>query len=344
MSASTTKTSPVSTRAVPEAVVEALGRMHAPVMIAHVVPDADALGAQLAMALAWTGDSCRPKVALPEGSLSQRLRFLADWAQVAVATSADFTAADGFVLLDTAKQDRANVGPELKQTDWSAGRTIVNIDHHATNTRFGEVNWVVEEAGSTSELVYYLLRAANRPISATTASLLYAGLQTDTIGFSLSTTTASALRVGADLIEAGAEVGRLGERLCRSQSPSEFNLLRIVYANTRTVADGQLAYSSASYDEIHEAGCTAADIDDQINIPRALEGARLAMLFTEGVKGRTRINFRGSGDVTVVELARRFNGGGHAQSAGAVLDGPLEESMEKVIPAAVEHLENFPNA
>ena len=87
---------------------------------------------------------------MPEGSLSQRLRFLADRAQVPRATPGDFAAADGFVVLDTAKQGRANVGPELWQTDWSAGRTIVDIDHHATNTRFGEVNWVVEEAGSAA--------------------------------------------------------------------------------------------------------------------------------------------------------------------------------------------------
>lgn len=327
---------------VPDAVVEAIRRMHVPVIITHVVPDADALGAMFAMAVAWASDTCQPKAALPAGSLSQRLGFLRDWAEVTVATPDDVAAADGFIVLDTAKKGRCNIGPVLKKTEWSAGRPIVNIDHHETNTRFGDVNWVAGNAGSTCELVYYLLRAADRAVAPRTASLLYAGIQTDTIGFSLGTTSAFSLAAAADLVACGADVAELGERLCRSQHKSEFDLLRIVYANTRLRANGQLAYSSAGYEEIRGAGCSAADIDDQINVPRSLAGVRLAMLFTEGIRGKTRINFRGSGDVTVADLAADFDGGGHRQAAGAVLDCGLEEAIQKVVPRAVEHLKRFP--
>lgn len=333
----------VSTPPVPEELVEMMRGMRAPVSITHVVPDADALGGMFATAIAWSSDTCHPKVSLPEGSLSQRLSFLFDWAKVTVATPDDFAAADGFVVLDTAKKGRCNLAKTLKKTDWSAGRPVINIDHHRTNTRFGEVNWVVDDAGSTCELVYHLLRAAGRPISPLTASLLYAGIQTDTIGFSLGTASASALATAADLVACGADVAELGERLCRSQSKSEFDLLRVIYANTRLRADGQLAYSSASYEEIYGAGCTAADIDDQITVPRSLNGVRLAMLFTEGNQGKTRINFRSSGNVTVVELAAEFNGGGHGQAAGSVLDCGLEEAIHKVVPRAVEHLKKFPS-
>ena len=183
---------------------------------------------------------------------------------------------------------------------------------------------------------------ADRPISPLTASLLYAGIQTDTLGFSLPTTNASALSAAADLVASGADVAEVGERLCRSQRKSDFDLLRVVYANTRLLADGQLAYSSASYDEIHSVGCSAADIDDQINVPRSLNGVRLAMLLTEGNRGKTRVNFRGSGGVTVVELAAEFDGGGHAQAAGAIIDCRLEEAIQKVLPRAIEHLKKFP--
>ncbi len=299
----------------PGRAIDAIRAMRAPIMVTHVVPDADALGAMLAMAVAWRSDSGEPKVSLPEGSLSQRLSFLIDWAQVAVASPLDFQRADGFVVLDVASQPRCNVGSTLKEIDWSDGRTVVNIDHHATNTRFGEINWVVETASSTCELVYHLLRAADKPVNPITASLLYAGMQADTLGFTLPTTTGSALAACADLVACGANVAELGERLYRSQRKSEFHLLRVIYANTRVVGDGRVAYSTASYDEIHGAGCTAADIDEQINVPRSLDGVVLAMLFSEGNRGRTRINFRGSGVVTVVELAAGFKGGGHSQAA-----------------------------
>ncbi len=329
---------------VPGSVIEAIRRMRAPVMIAHVVPDADALGSMFAMAVAWASDECQPKVALPPGSLSQRLGFMFDQAEVAVATADDFAAADGFIVLDTAKKDRCNVGPEIKGADWSAGRPVVNIDHHGTNTHFGDLDWVVEDAGSTCELVFFLLRAADRPIAPHTASLLYAGIHTDTLGFSLPTTSAAALTAAAQLVLSGADVGELGERLCRGQRKSEFDLLRVVYANTKLLAEGRLAYSTASHQEIVGAGCTAADIDEQISIPRSLHGAQLAMLFSEGDIGRTRINFRGSGDVTVQDLAAEFGGGGHLQASGAVLDCGLEEAVETVIPRAVEYLKKFPEA
>lgn len=322
----------------PADLLELIRAMQTPIVIPHVVPDADALGAMLTMATAWASDGCHPKVSLPPGSLSQRLTFMFDGSVAPVATVDDFAMADGFMVLDTAKKSRCNIEPALADSDWSTGRPVANIDHHETNTRFGDVNWVIERAGSTCELVYALLRAADRPITSKMASWLYAGIQTDTLGFSLPTTGAWALQAAADLITYGADTAELGERLCRSQRQSEFDLLRVVYANTKTLADGRLAYSTASYDEIHNAGCTAADIDDQINIPRSLDGVQLAMLFSEGKRGKTRINFRSSGSVTVVELAAQFGGGGHRQAAGAVLDCGIDEAVDKVVPHAVEHL------
>ena len=327
--------------AVPDEVIDAILRLRAPIAISHVVPDADALGSSLATALSFGSDGRDFKLALPDGSLSQRLTFLAGLAGFSVASVDDFAKADGFVVLDTAKKKRCNVSADLKQTDWSAGRPVINIDHHETNTRFGDVNWVVGDAGSTCELVYYLLRAAGFPITPTVASLLYAGIQTDTLGFSLPSTTAAALHAAASLVESGADVAQLGERLGRSQRKSEFELLRVIYANTKIVGDGDIAYSFAGYDDIHDAGCTAADIDDQISVPRSLDGVRLAMLFTEGRKSITRINFRGSGDVTVVDLASEFGGGGHSQAAGAVVDGALDEVIAKVIFRAKEYIKRF---
>lgn len=332
----------IATPKVPAAVIDALRAMKSPIMIAHVVPDADALGSMIGMALAWTSDSRAPKIALPDGSLSKRLAFLVrDDVTPKVADDADFALADGFVVLDTAKQPRCNIGKERKETDWVAGRPVVNIDHHGTNTEFGTVNWIVPDSCSSCELVYYLLVAAGCPIDARIASLLYAGIQTDTIGFSLPTTSASAFQAAAGLASHGADIATLGEKLCFSRSQAEFDLLRAIYANTRTLAGGGIAYSSASYDDIHGAGCTAADIDDQINVPRSLDGVRLAILFSEGNKGKTRMNFRGSGNITVVELAGEFGGGGHSQAAGAILDCGVEEAMQKVLPAAEAHLKRF---
>jgi|GEM_PF-49901 len=340
-SSSTTTCYPRSAPKVPREVVEACSKLERPIVVSHVVPDADALDSMLAVAGALNNGGCPTLISLPKGSLSQRLTFLVELAGVEVACDQDFGAADGFIVLDTAKLDRCNVGRERKKADWVAGRPLINIDHHGTNTKFGTTNWIVDTASSTAELTYFFLVESRKTITPTIASALYAGIVTDTLGFSLPTTGAAALAAASALVELGADIALLGERLCRSQTKSEFDLLRIVYSNTRVTAGGRVAYSFATYDDIHDAGCTAADIDEQISVPRSLAGVELAMLFTEGNQGKTRINFRGSGNVTVVGLAGEFGGGGHAQAAGAVLECGVDEAVGRVVPRAEVFVKQF---
>ena len=324
---------------IPEGLIETLSSFRRLVVVGHVRPDADCLGSMLATALIWPGEGgSGVAVSLPEGSLSQRLAFLADWARVPVATSEDFAAADGFVVVDTAKRSRCNVDKSLGEA-WVAGRTMIAIDHHLSNVGFGDINWIDPEAGSSAELVYHLIRAAGREITPVVASLLYAGIHSDTVGFSLPTTSASGLRAAAELVAAGARVAEIGELLCRSQSRSEFDLHRIIYDNTRIVAGGRIAYSTASFEEITRAGCSQSDIDDQVTIPRSIRGIRMAILFSEGRKGRVRLNLRGETDVDVLGIATELGGGGHAQAAGAILDGTVDEAVARVLPMAIEQLD-----
>lgn len=321
----------------PPELIPMLGEFRRPVVVGHVRPDADCLASMFAVALTWPVEGGPARVALPEGSLSHRLAFLDRWADLPVATPDDFARADGFIAVDTAKKPRCNVDKSLGDT-WADGRRIINIDHHTSNTLFGRVNWVDADAGSAAELIYRLIRAAERPITPLIASLLYAGIHSDTVGFSLPTTRSSALHAAADLVDCGARVADIGEGLCRSQSKPEFDLNRVIYDNSRVVADGRVAYSTASYEEIARTGCTHADIDDQISIPRSLEGIHIAVLFTEGKKGKTRLNLRGEAGLNVLELAAKLGGGGHATAAGAIVDGSVEEAVERVLPLVIQHL------
>ncbi len=335
---STTAESESAAVPIPQELISLLESWRRPLVVGHVRPDADCLGSLFAVSALWPATGGPAPVSLPDGSLSRRLAFLADWADPPAAQAQDFAEADGFVVLDTAQQSRCNVDRSLGD-DWGRGCPIINIDHHTSNTNFGTVNWVDPGAGSTCELVYRLVRAAGRPITPLVASVLYAGLHSDTVGFSLPTTTSSALHAAADLIDCGARVAEIGEHLCRSQSQPEFALNRVIYGNTRIVADGRVAYSTASFEEITAAECTLADIDEQVAIPRSLRGIKIAVLLTEGKKGRTRLNIRGESGTNVLDLAIRFGGGGHPQAAGAILDATIEEAVQRVIPQAIEHLD-----
>ncbi len=325
-------------RTVPDELIDSLSRTRRPVLIGHVTPDADALASAYGLAAGLsqrTGTAA--VVALPAGSVSTKLTFLTDWAEVGVATADEVEAADAVIILDTAKLSRASVdggGEALRRN----GRPIINIDHHYTNTQFGDLNWVVGDASSTSELVYRILMRMDAQVTPELASMLYTGIHTDTDGFSLGNTTAESLAAAADLVRFGARVAEVGERCRRSQRRSDFDLLRILYDNTRLAADGRIAYSTVSYDELTDAGCRAADIDDQVNVPRSLDGIDIAILFSEGARGKIRLNFRGEGDTSVLELAKHFGGGGHQQAAGALLSGSIEEITAKVIEEATRRV------
>jgi phosphoesterase RecJ-like protein len=333
MSSLTTTTS-VSSAPPPE-ICEAIRAANKIALIGHVTPDADCLAVLGATYLALPELGKYPYVSLPEGTVARRLAFLVEMAGVEPATSQELATCDLALVMDTAKDRRVNLDGKLEAIP---GAKIVNIDHHATNTHFGHWNWVEGDASSSSELVYLLLRALGCQITPTIATLIYAGIHSDTQGFSLSNTTTRSLQVAHELAQAGADIIHTCEKLNRSRSRSEFELLKVVYKNTQVSDDGQLAWSTADCQEIASAGCHANDIDDQVEVVRSIDGVKVAILFSEGNKGKVRMNFRGERGVSVLALAKQFGGGGHHASAGAILDGTIEEIIGRVIPAAKDYV------
>lgn len=321
------------TERVPAEVCEAIRSASRIALIGHVTPDADCLGSMAALYLALPELGKQPFAALPDGTVSRRLAYLVRHAGIKPASGLELRSCDLALVLDTAKERRVNLEGKLEALPDAA---VLNIDHHATNPGFGKWNWVSAQRSSAAEMTYELLCALGCQITPTVATLLYAGLFTDTQGFSLVNTTPRSLEAAADLARHGARVREVCERLHRSHSRSEFELLKIIYSNTRVSDDGRLAWSTATHEEIARAGCEASDIDEQVEVPRSVEGIAVAILFTEGVRGKVRMNFRGEGGVAVLELAREFGGGGHHGSAGAILDGTIAQVAGRVIPAALE--------
>lgn len=324
--------------------LEAFQAVRRPLVLGHVTPDADAIGSALAVATTLRQEGVDATLGLPDGCVAQKLEFMLDLAPDTPRASSwsEAESYDAVIILDTAGEKRINIEP---RPDLNGKLLCFNIDHHITNTSFGRHNWIDPHATSTCEMVVRLLARLGWTPSPSVASLLYAGIHSDTAGFSLPSTSAGALNSAADLVAGGADVARICEQLCRSQARNDFELLRRVFDNTTVVADGQIAYSYLSHDDFLESGCKAEAIDDQVSIPLGLKGVRLALLFTEGEKDVVRINLRGEGEVTVLELAKRFGGGGHILAAGVrVRNQPIQEVIEDVVSAAAEHIEALKEA
>jgi phosphoesterase RecJ-like protein len=318
--------------------LSAIRKVRRPVIVGHVTPDADCLGSSLGLCMALRGQGVEARLGLPEG-IAQRLSFMLDLAGEVprIESWPPKSEWDSIIIVDTAGQKRINMNPAPELSDQVES---FNIDHHITNPDFAKHNWVDPHAASTCEMIARLLDEWTIVPSPQVASLLYAGIHGDTAGFSLPSTSADCLRIAAQLVQAGADVTHIGEQLCRSQGRHDFELLRRVYDHTTIAAGGRIAYSFLTYEDITESGCSAQDIDDQVSIPRALKGVAIAMLFSEGERGVVRINLRGEGKLAVLELAQRFGGGGHHQSAGVRMKNkPMNAVIEEVMAAAIEHLD-----
>lgn len=324
-----------------EEVADRIAASRCPLLIGHVRGDTDCVGSLAGLALALRDAGKNPTVTMQTVLVPPKLLRICDWVGVVPVERPDVSAGDLAIVLDTGVAGRMNIHGGI---DCLSDIPTVAVDHHVSNERFCQLNHVSTEAGSTSELVFDILIHLDWPVTSVIATLLYAGIHGDTNGFSLSNTTPKSLRVASMLADAGADIAEISERIHRSRSRSEFDLRRLIYDNTRSSEDGRVTWSTAGHDEIIASGCNHADIDDQVLIPRSLENAEIAILFSEGLPGSVRINIRSERDIDVLPLAREFGGGGHRNSVGtSIKNKPLAEVVGSVVGRAVEYLvERYP--
>ncbi|NLX04572.1 MAG: hypothetical protein GXY33_05470 [Phycisphaerae bacterium] len=317
--------------------IQIIDRCRQPLVVGHVNPDADCIASVVVTWSVLAALGKRAAMMLPAETVSRKFRFMLDL----MASGDPPEPADGtdlLVVVDTALRKRINLsrGYEL-----SPELPICNIDHHLGNECYGTVNWVDSGFASASQMVFTLAEALGISLTAAQASLLYTGLHGDTLGFSLRGTSADALTAAAKLAEAGADIPTVCQKLYRTLSPSEFRLMRMVYDNTRISPSGAIAWSTVTHDELTRAGCTPFDIDEQVTVPRSIDGVRIAILFSEPEPGTVRMNLRSEDDVNILPLARSIGGGGHAQAAGVVMHGSMDQTVQQVIARAAEYLEQL---
>jgi phosphoesterase RecJ-like protein len=307
-----------------QAVVAALREHDRFVVITHENPDGDALGSQLGATLALralgkdavmflSGDVPLPGEYgfLPLEDLQRELP--------------DDTEERVLLAVDCANESRIG----LNQAPLERAKLIIDVDHHHDNSRFGTINLVVADASSTAEIVRDLIQELGIPLSPEMAEALYVGLVTDTGRFQYSNTTPKALRLGAELIEAGADVHGIFQQVYENVKFAKLKLVGRALEHARVLDGGRVVVSYLLRSDFEQAGATEPFSEGIIDYLRQVEGAELVALirerpFDDGPAHR--VSLRSSSDlVDVSAIARKSDGGGHRQAAGFSSDKPLEE-------------------
>jgi len=209
--------------------------------------------------------------------------------------------------------------------------TVVDIDHHHDNSRFGDVNLVVGDASSTAEIVRDLFAELDVALTPQIAEALYVALVTDTGRFQYSNTTPKALRLAAELVEAGADVHGIFRHVYETVQFAKLKLLARALERAQPFEGGRLVISYLLRDDFADAGAEEPYSEGIIDYLRAVEGSEVVALIREPPRdeGPTRrISLRSSHDeVDVSAIARKRDGGGHRQAAGF----SSEESIAEII-------------
>jgi phosphoesterase RecJ-like protein len=213
---------------------------------------------------------------------------------------------------------------------------LVNIDHHASNTRYGDLNWISEREPSTGEIIYRLLRTARWPITQPIADCLFTAVSTDTGSFQYPSTRPSTYSVAGELVKRGANLAKVCHEVYQSHPLSRVRLLRHLYSQFKLTHSNQIAYLWLRKRDFERTGADTSEAEGLIDHIRDMEPVVVACVFEELEPELTRISLRSKSEkVNVSDIASQFSGGGHRAAAGARIPGrPL--SVQRRVLAAVK--------
>ncbi len=295
----------------------------------HKDPDGDAIGSLLAAGISMKalknkrGKNGLGPTLYNESAIPAVYRFLpgVDTIDARIGHAGPFDAA---LILDCSDLDR--VGPGLLPII-EATPVVINVDHHSTNTGFGDLHLVDPDACATAEIIYRLISRMGIPINAEIATAIYTGIFTDTGSFRFANTNRAAFAICDQMVGFGADPYRVAKHVYGSYSLGRIKLLNRALDSIEISDNGRLSLMTLTREMFDQTGARPEDVDGMINYARRIEDIRVAVLIQEYPNGdvgnpkqrdnsRFHVSLRSDGIVDVSRIAALFGGGGHKSAAG----------------------------
>ena len=302
-------------------------------LASHTHPDGDAIGSLLALGLALQAMGKKVQFFNPS-PIPAVYRFLplVNKIKQVLAPDARFDVA---LILDCGDIDR--IGSAAATICRKA--LVINIDHHLTNTRFGDLQIIDVNACATAEIIYHLIQSLQVRIDCAMASAIYTGILTDTGSFRFSNTNRSAFAICEKMIKLGADPYQVAQHVYGTYSLGRIKLLNLALDSLEISPNGRLSVMTLNQRMLQETGTQAEDIDGFINYARRIEDVKVAALIHElnsngsTPKGRTpfHVSLRSDSGVDVAKIAAQFGGGGHAGAAGFSIETTLADLKDQLM-------------
>jgi len=315
-----------------DTVIDRMSESQTLFLATHVNPDGDAIGSLLSLGLGLQqlGKRIYMYNASPIPAVYRFLPGVNGVRQI-LPSSPEWDAA---IILDCGDIERIG-----EAVDFVRGiPMVINIDHHVTNTAFGQYRMVDTAACSSAEIVFRLLKRMAVEINPAIASAIYTGILTDTGSFRFANTNSAAYAISAEMVQCGVDPYTVAQHVYGTYSLGRIKLLNMALDSIEISANGKLSLMTLTKDMFAETDTNPEDVDGMINYAKRIEDVKVAALIMENANGaahkRFHVSLRSDGSVDVAEIAASFGGGGHFNAAGFGVETSLKKLRQTIISIA----------
>ncbi len=308
------------------AAADAIDDARSILVVSHIAPDGDAVGSLLGIAETLRARGKDVTAAIDDG-VPANLRFVPGSESVLAAVSSG--AFDLLVAVDSS--DPSRIG-KAGAYGLKHSKRAINLDHHPTNTRYGDIHLIVPEAVAAVEIVYDFLTYMACDISSDVACALLTGLVTDTQGFRISATNSRTLEIAQELMRRGASLSQIMSNTLNSRSYKEVELWKQVLPSVKL--ERGLICATIRQCDLEGAGLTSMSDGGLVSYLVNVVQAKVSVVFKELPENQVEVGFRAKPGYDVASLALQLGGGGHTLASGCTLNGTLQQAQATVLPLA----------
>ena len=301
---------------------------------AHVNPDGDSIGSQLAVYSFLTDLNKHVRI-FNTDSIPSNYRFLPLSDKIEQPDTLDGYSPEVLIVLDASTLVR--IGGHLSKA-LVPEQVTINIDHHASADHFGDYNLVETSASSTCEIIYKLIQLSSAKVSYKQATALYTGIMFDTGCFRYSNSTPQVHRIAANLIDQGIEVDKIYRNVYETNPVQRLRLLTKALETVELTPDGKIVSLMVDQKMLNYTDTTLEDVDGIINQIRSIDTVEVAIMAASNTPGQSKISMRSKDYVDVGKVCAEFGGGGHARAAGCLIDKSCKGALETVVEATKKHI------
>lgn len=290
----------------------------------HVQPDGDNIGSMLALGLSLKVLGKNASI-LKADSVPVDYQFLPG-----IEMIKDYEIIDNldlFIVVDCSDEDRLGKNKKfLKEAKFT-----INIDHHISNTYFGDINMVDSKASATGELIYSIVSKLDIKLGKDIATNIYTAISTDTGSFMYESVTDKTHEIAAKLLRCGIDKDYINIKLYHSRSMERTNLFIKSFSTLKTYKDNKIAVVKVTQEMLQSTNTKLEDTEGIISFVRDIEGVEVACLLKEFGDKETKVSLRSKKDIDVSKISQAFNGGGHIRAAGCTIYENINDSAELIV-------------